>query len=153
MCFLYKTLKPNLSTRLGSQFKQQSRQVNFYYMLDPLLLFFLFIDTAWTVHKITIFFWLPCTKSLLTHAHYITFIVFMKKFFERIFQFCFLDIHLSLYPLLWWSLGHGSAVLKNCITEQAQVRWREMWYSSKLPQQDNIPAHHQCCFQTAVYGT
>lgn len=109
-------LKPNLFTILGSEFKQQSRQVNSYYILEPLL-FFLSNDTSWTVHKITIFFWLPWTTFLLTHVYQTTFIVFMTQFFEWIFRSCLLEIHLSLCPLLWWSLGNGSAVLENCTTE------------------------------------
>lgn len=110
-------LRPNLFTSLGSEFKQQSRQVNSYYMLQPLLLFFCPTILHELCIKSLFFFWLPCTTFLLTHVYHTTFVVFMTQFFEWIFRSCLLEIHLSLCPLLWWSLGNESAVLENCTTE------------------------------------
>ena len=78
------------------------------------------VHTAWTVHKITVFFWLACTApcwitytSIAPHPLYL----WHSSFFEWIFHFCLLAVHLFVYPLLWWPLGNGRTVLENCTTE------------------------------------
>lgn len=142
-------LKPNLSARLGPEFKQQGRQVNFYYrassIFRPLILHELCIKSLFLFYLAHLCWLMSITPHSLFLWH---------NSLSESFNSAYLKIHLSLYPLLWWVLGNGSAVLEKLHHRaQTQVRWREMCYRSKLPQQDNVSAHYQCCFQTAVYGT
>lgn len=148
------TLKPNLSTRLGSEFNQQCRKVNSYHRLEPLLLFFLSIDTAWTEHKITIFF----SNYLAKHSYWLMSITphslflwhsSLREFFNSAFlKFAF------LYTLLYdgsWAMEVQCLRTASQSRDTSKVKGNVLELT--LPQQNNISAHYQCCFQAAVYGT
>lgn len=125
------TLKPNLSTRLGSEFKQQSRKVNSYHRLEPLLLFF----CPLILHELSIkslFFFLITLQNILIDScplHHIH---------------CFYDTVLweNFSILLSWNLPFSTPSFMMVVGQwkcsawelhhkaETRVRWREMCWSS-----------------------